>query len=371
MFNFSQGNSFEEILARCLARVNSSLDKRQGSIIYDAIAPAAAELAQCYIALDVYAEQTYLLTATSNNLDNRVFDYGVSRILATASRREITIYDINDSLMNVDLGVRFSVPNEYGGYNYKIVEKISDGKYIGECETLGSEGNEYSGSLLPLVSINNLGGATLGTILKPGEDEETDDELRERVIDKINQEAFSGNKAAYKRFTKDIDGVEKVRVFPIWDGGGTVKIAIIAEDNTIPTTQFIDDVQELIDPTSNSGEGVGIAPIGHIVTVVAPDALNINIAATISIQSGYTISQLQASIENQISEYLKEVQEKWEDDSDLIIYTSKVIAAILEVPQVINVASLTINSQSTDLVISITGTNVKFPILNGVVLSES
>ena len=56
MSNFSEGNDFEDILARLLENVDASLDKRQGSIIYDALAPAAAELAQCYIALDIFSD---------------------------------------------------------------------------------------------------------------------------------------------------------------------------------------------------------------------------------------------------------------------------------------------------------------------------
>ena len=83
MSNYSTNNSFNDILERLLANVDDSLDKRQGSIIYDALAPAAAELAQCYIALDVYTDQTYLLTATGKNLDNRAVDYGVTRNIAT------------------------------------------------------------------------------------------------------------------------------------------------------------------------------------------------------------------------------------------------------------------------------------------------
>ena len=37
--------TYERIVSRCLARVPGTVDKREGSIIYDAIAPAAAELA--------------------------------------------------------------------------------------------------------------------------------------------------------------------------------------------------------------------------------------------------------------------------------------------------------------------------------------
>ena len=34
--------TFENIMDRCLSRVAASIDKREGSVVYDAIAPAAA-----------------------------------------------------------------------------------------------------------------------------------------------------------------------------------------------------------------------------------------------------------------------------------------------------------------------------------------
>lgn len=43
--------TFERILTRCLSRVPQTVDKREGAIIYDAIAPAAAELAILYSTL--------------------------------------------------------------------------------------------------------------------------------------------------------------------------------------------------------------------------------------------------------------------------------------------------------------------------------
>ena len=371
MSNYSENNGFEDILARLLANVDSSLDTRQGSIIYDALAPAAAELAQCYIALDVFSDQTYLLNAVGENLDNRVVDYGLSRRRATYAQRIIKVYNTNNELMQVDIGTRFAVPNEFGGYNFNITEELSIGNYIAQCETAGSVGNEYLGDLLPLVSVNNLGNAELTDTYKPGEDEETDDELRQRALNKINQEAFSGNKAAYKNFVADIDGVEKSKIFPVWNGGGTVKVAIITTDNTLPSQTFVDSVQEMIDPISNQGQGIGIAPIGHTVTVVAPTKLDIDISATITPEEGYTVDQLKSSIEEQISRYIAEVQEDWEEENELIIYSSKLIAAILGVSQVKNVSNLTINNQTTDLIINITGSNVLFPMLNEVILNEN
>lgn len=369
MSNYSEGNSFEDILKRLLSRVDDSLDKRQGSIIYDALAPAAAELAQCYIALDVYTDQTYLLTAVDTNLDNRVADYGLTRNKATSALRIITVYDTNSALMDIDIGTKFSIPNSYGGYNFEIIEKQTIGNYIGKCETPGIVGNDYVGDLLPLQSINNLGSATIGTIYKPGEDAETDEQLRERALNKINQEAFAGNKAAYKRLLEEMDGVESCKVFPVWDGGGTVKLAIVATNNTIPSNEFIQTLQTKVDPIGSQGQGVGLAPIGHTVTVVAPNRFNINISATLTLETGYTIQQLQSVIEESIASYIKEVQDDFSNEDVLTIYISRVIAAILQVSQVKSVSNLKINNSATDLTINLSGTNVQFPMLNTVTLS--
>lgn len=51
--------TFENIMDRCLDRVSSSIDKREGSVVYDAIAPAAAELAIMYIELAYLMDRAF------------------------------------------------------------------------------------------------------------------------------------------------------------------------------------------------------------------------------------------------------------------------------------------------------------------------
>ena len=124
------------------------------------------------------------------------------------------------------------------------------------------------------------------------------------------------------------------------------------------------------DPIANQGEGLGVAPIGHTVTVVAPTKLDIDISCDLTLKTGYTIAQVQDAVEEEIAKYITEVQENWADADILLIYTSRVIASILNVPQVLNVANLQINNSSSDLTITITGSTVQFPILHEVVLSD-
>ena len=44
--------TYEEILQRMLDRVPNNIDKQEGSIISNALAPAAVELAQMYIEVE-------------------------------------------------------------------------------------------------------------------------------------------------------------------------------------------------------------------------------------------------------------------------------------------------------------------------------
>ena len=50
---------------------------------------------------------------------------------------------------------------------------------------------------------------------------------------------------------------------------------------------MIEKVQTLIDPVQNQGEGRGIAPIGHVVTVEGVKEISITIASQITLQEGY------------------------------------------------------------------------------------
>lgn len=371
MYNFSQNNGFEAILTRLLDRIPNTLDKRQGSIIYDALAPAAAELAQCYIALDVYQDQSYLENAVGENLDKRVADYGISRNQATYAERIGEFKDTNGNPMQIDIGTRFGIPNVNGGYNYRVAQQIEIGKYILICETAGTVGNEYFGELLPITSINNLGEGFLTDIYIPGEAVESDESLKSRTIDKLRETPFGGNIAEYKQVVEGLDGIGACMVIPAWNGGGTVKLVPVTSSFGIPTQAKINDIQTLVDPTQNQGAGVGIAPIGHVVTVQAPTELPITIATNIQLDANYTLEGLEDSIQKSIKNYITEVQSDWADAIELTIYISRVMAAILSVKGVTNVENLTINGKNTNYVLNPQTENNLFPVLREVVLNET
>ena len=158
--------TFETIMTRCLARVGAGLDKREGSVIYDAVAPLAAELAEFYSLQSAEMDRAFPDTAAGADLTNKAKERGIFRLAATQAVRKGIFTDAEGAAMEIPAGSRFSG----GSVNYAAGERLADGAYRLTCETAGEIGNAYTGVLFPIDHIDGLGSATLADVLIHGED---------------------------------------------------------------------------------------------------------------------------------------------------------------------------------------------------------
>lgn len=323
--------TYEYILEKMLSRVPDTMDKREGSIIYDAIAPAALELANMYIALDTIMNQTFADTASAEYLDRRVSERGIVRKAATCA----TVQGIYTPIDTELSGVRFNC----GGYNYSVINS-SNGTCELVCETAGTTPNGVTGALIPINYVSGLETAEIVSILVPGEDEETDAELRERYYATLNSQAFGGNIAYYIEKTNAIAGVGGVKVTPIWNGGGTVKLTIIASDFSVPTDTLVNKVQTDIE---------GTAPIGHVVTVEGVVATSISVKTVITYQESWNFEASKQYIEQAIDSYFSELAKAWDSTDNLIVRISAIETRLLGCAGVIDIADTTLNGLASNI----------------------
>lgn len=333
--------TYEVILQRMLDRVPNNIDKREGSIIYNALAPAAVELQNMYIELDWILNQSFADTAQREYLIKRCAERGIFPEEATKA--------ILEGHFNIDIpiGSRFSLDN----LNYRAIAKISDGVFQMECETPGEIGNQKLGTLIPIDYIEGLTSAELTELLIPGKDEEDTENLRERYFNSLESQSFGGNIADYKEKTKQLPGVGGVKVYPVWNGGGTVKLVIIDSTYNVPSSTLIDAVQTAVDPIQNQGKGVGFAPIGHVVTVEGVSATTININTNITYQEGWTWADIEAYVYEVIDDYFHELASSWENESNLIVRISQIETRILNIAGVVDIENTTINEQAQNFVL--------------------
>ena len=378
-----QQYTYEYLMELALSFVPDDRDKRQGSVIYDALAPFCQVLAAGAIQLRQFYTQTYAVTATGEDLDNRVAEQGITRFAATHAVRKITVADEEGNPVVIPLGSRFSTVSSTSPVNYTITAQYVEdgvavpGSYEATCEELGVVGNEYSGNLINITFVQGLASATMTSILVPARNQETDDELRERYFDTLNQKAFGGNIADYREKVLELDGVGAVQIYPVWNGGGTVKLSIVDPTYGPCSPEFIASIQNEIDPENAAGEqgsGLGIAPIGHKVTVVTPDEVTINVTANVVLGTNYTKGQVETPIKEALASYIQSLRQSWADATDLNeyscdVFVSRMSAAIVNVPGVSNVTGVTLNGQAQDIELTENGQIQQLPKLGEVVLN--
>ena len=332
--------TFEAIVQRMLNRI-SGVDKREGSIAYDVSAPTAIELQNAYINLDGVLMETFADTSSKEYLIKRCNERGITIEPATNAVRQ------GEFNIDVPIGSRFSL-NEL---NYIVTEKIEDGIFKMRCETSGVVGNAETGAMIPIDYIDGLQTALLTDVLIPGEDEEDVEHLRSRYFNSFDSQAFGGNVADYKEKINSIDGVGGTKIHRAWNGGGTVKAVIIDSTYSKPSQILVDEVQRIIDPVGSQGEGLGVAPIGHIVTIAGCGETSVNIQTHITFQGDWTWAAIEPNVHTAIDDYFKELAKGWSDadGNDLIVRISQIETRLLDLEGVLDIADTLLNGVASNL----------------------
>ncbi len=398
--------SVESILNRMLDNVSNKLDKREGSVIWDALSPAANEIMALYIQLERIIKEGFGDTASREFLILRCRERGISPYPAEKSVAKGVF-----TPQSIDVtGKRFSI----GEVNFIVTEKIGGGEYRMECETAGKIGNRSFGDMIPIEYIEGLERAELTEILIPGEDQEETEDLRKRYFESFEEKAFGGNVRDYKIKTAEIAGVGGVKVKCCFNGdinpssfvpssktdsfvhsalssssvddevknwlsavykaakeekltaGGTVLLTVIDSDYNPPSKELIDRVKKAADPLEYSGEGMGFAPIGHRVKVEGGEGVSVNITTKISFENGYNIANLKDSIEKAVNDYLLELRKDWADNEALTVRKSQIETRLLSIKGISDVSQTSVNGKEENLSLK----ENQVPVLNSVKVKE-
>lgn len=367
MIDFSQ-MTHENLMQDMLDRVPDSFDKRDTSPIPTALGPAAWALEGAYIELNRVQLAAFFQTAVGTDLDDWAAIGSLTRYPAAPAVR-LGVFNAS-----VPMGARFSTINGANSINF-YVSSIENGQYQLTAETPGEIGNEYAGPILPITAIPGLTSAQMTDILIPGRDEESDDALRARLDEALNNRPFGGNVAAYRDKVLSMDGVGAVQVWPTWDGGGTVKCVILGADLLPASDTLVQTVQEAIDPIPVSGQGLGFAPIGAQVTVATASPITVNVSASLTLSPGTVIGQVQPLAETAVGAYLADVRKAWSDPLGTTeisyaanVYLARITGVLVSIPGVVNATNVQINGTAADLILEQSGTAQQVPVLGAVTL---
>ena len=332
---------YETLLARCTDALPDWVDKREGSLIHMAMAPVCLRLAEGYAALRDYYDLMFTDTAAGEYLDRLAGQYGIYRSPASAAVREAVFTGPEGEDAFIPAGSRFYID----GLFFRA-EKDSSGRGSLVCETAGSAGDRCFGELQPTEYLEGLAYAELGGVLIPGEDEEDDDILRARLSERLSAPAFGGNAADYREKTRGIPGVGAVKVTPAADGGGTVKLTLL-DSRYLPAEETV--LALVREEICGEGNGLGLAPIGHSVSVAAAEAVPVVLTADIEL-SGDETDTLEA-VRTAAEECLRSLRESWEEEA-VTVRISALVSGMLAAEGAADVRNVTLNGKTENLLLT-------------------
>ena len=310
--------------------------------------PAAWEIQLLYEEMNLVLQEAFADTCSLDYLIRRAKERMIEY-------KEGTNAIVKGAFTPTDLdvtGCRFLVLDS--DLSYIAIEKIEDGIYKLECEIAGTEGNLSAGQLLPDdgEELEGLETAEIIECIEMGNDDEDVEAFRERYYDNVSGQDFGGNEADYKNKINSLQNVGGCKIVPVWQGGGTVKVVIVNSQHETPSESVISEVQTILDPVTNSGEGKGIAPIGHRVTVVGAESILIDITMSVTYTEGYDYETARESISKALEDYYSELRSDWGNDNaeiGTIVRVSQIETRLLNLTEILDVEDTVMNGSTKNI----------------------
>lgn len=334
----------EEIITRMKADLKNPPNKIEGSFASDNIQAVGKELERYYNLLEYLDSQHYIETAEGDALDKKANDVGVFRKQPTKATGFVTFIGSNGTFIPAGL----TVASDAFSYITTRSGRIEDGQCILPIEAVepGSLSNIPAGSIYKFQSTPGIREVTNAKPISNGTDLETDANLRARTQMRVRYPGTSGNQHHYMHWAMEVEGVGRVKVFPLWDGPGTVKVSILDSNQQVANEDLIQKVQYHID---HEGERMGeaLAPIGALLTVSTAKTVPLKVEGKINMVDDMYYT------EDMIAETLKTALQLYIDEN--ISYktqrltVAKVIDILYTLDGVLDIIELTVNDRSDSI----------------------
>lgn len=323
-----------------LDTISDDFDKRETSIIYQAVAMVVPELMLLQSDIELMEDEAF---PDSCNYNSLVRFSGLRNIHPRQATRGVVIAEFSK---DIEIGTRFNCEER----NYEVLEKINTNKYKLIAEETGHI--ESIGDLTPINDMPDLRTAKITSVYLDGREEESLESLRKRYMESLDYQAFGGNRADYIEKVTSVDGVGACKVFRRSKATSSEvgKITIVIVDTTYKnaSSELIKNVASVLTPTED-GEGAGLAPIGHKITVVGAEKQTVNVKTRITVERD--IDDITRDLTKAVEEYLHELRTGFGSDEATVVRISAIENKILGIKGVIDVSNTTINGVEKNLTI--------------------
>ena len=327
-----EDRTHENLKNEILNSYNLDIAKNEGTFLNEIASGSALAHASIYSVLEKLLSIAFIKDSYGDSLDKRVEEFGVKRKEGTRAMGHVTFHGADDTKIFRE------TPLTYGGLSYFVVSveeytTISDGsaRILIEADEVGSEYNLPSNVELS-CDIDGVERVYGYTPYYTGTSPESDEELKERFFYIQAHKGTSGNVDDYINWALQVDGVKNVKVIPLWNGNGTVKVVVMTKNNRNVSEEVVQATKDFIEIKR---------PIGANVTIVTPTVLEVNISATVELDKSTDLESIKAEFRERVDEYLVNAVSE-------ITYT-KVAGILSRIEGVIDYSNLTVNAGTKNI----------------------
>ncbi|CAK7059524.1 MAG: hypothetical protein EUB_03426 [Eubacterium sp.] len=191
--------------------------------------------------------------------------------------------------------------------------------------------------------IKNIVAVTNKDPTTGGVDQESDEDLRQRIVDYDQAQGVSyvGSVSDYTRWAMEVTGVGAVKVIPANNGTGIVKLVITDANGAPASAELCKDVFEHI--MSPGIPALRIAPVNSQLIVVPPETLRISISAKIVNESGVGIKAVRNDLLTALGEYYKTAMVNG------VVRYNEIGGILIDIPGVADYGNLMVNGGNANL----------------------
>jgi uncharacterized phage protein gp47/JayE len=302
--------SLQEIIDRmksdCETRIDgaSSLLRRSVINVLTYVFGGAVHLLYGY--LDYISKQIFATTADTENLAVHGSENSLPKTPASKASGTCSTTGTNGTTIEAGTQLQSS-----SGVLYETDEDVVVAGGVASLDITaveaGSDGNDDGGITLTFVSPIS-GVSSSATVdsngLAGGADEESDDDYRERILFKKRNPLKGGCETDFENWMKEISGVTRVWVFPLYDGDGTVGIAFTRDNDTtiIPNATQRDEAEEYLIEHEDPLTGITVG-----VPVTAEPGLRMISLSEVAVNFDISIYPNSAAVRAEVEEQLEDL----------------------------------------------------------------
>jgi uncharacterized phage protein gp47/JayE len=261
----------------------------------------AGEIYQEQANADYIKRQLFPMTAEGEYLDRHAAERGLTRRAATTASGRVLFYPEEETHGDIMIPAG-TVVATYTGMRRFVTDSdailhSSDSQVLVNvtAEAPGAAYNARGGTITVIVTpVLGIGRVYNGSVFNNGADEESDDELRARVIDSYVNVSNGANAAYYRRLALSVEGVYSASVVGRGRGNGTVDVYISGRGSEVPAT-VKNRVQELLDEYRE---------LNTDVLARDPEEMDITLYIQLSVVPGYSFSTVSAEVQSAVEDYI-------------------------------------------------------------------